>query len=127
MSYFEAFGSEVNSIIVALQEFLEDLIPLSVSPQGREARLYINYLELIKEAFLEKNTTKLLSKWQKVDEAWMRLKGPLQISHPLEFYEDKYRKAVAPEWDLRIIDTETLNSKVKQNIENMYEKLYDEI
>ena len=127
MSYFEAFGSEVNSIIVALQNFIEDLVPLSVSPQGREVKMYINYLESLKEAFLEKNTKKLLNKWQKVDEVWMDIKGALQISHPLEFYEDKYRKWVAPEWDLRIIDIETLKSKVKEDIENMYEKLYDEI
>jgi hypothetical protein len=57
----------------------------------------------------------------------MNIKGPFQISHPLEFYEDKYRKAVAPEWDLRVLDTETLDSKVKNNIENMYEKIYDEM
>jgi len=57
----------------------------------------------------------------------MKIKTPFQISHPLEFYEDKYRKAVAPEWDLRILDIDTLASEIKDNIEDMYEKLYDEI
>jgi len=123
MSYFEAFWAEVNSIVVALQDFIEDLEKF----KNKEKQNYINYLIAIKEAFLEKNTKKLLNKWQKVDEAWMQIKGPMQISHPLEFYEDKYRKAVAPEWDLRILDIETLNSKVKENIENMYEKLYEEL
>ncbi len=122
MSYFEAFWAEVNSIVVALQDFIENLEKL----ENKEKQNYINYLIAIKEAFLEKNTKKLLNKWQKVDEAWMQIKGPMQISHPLEFYEDKYRKWVAPEWDLRILDTETLTSKVKENIENMYEKLYEE-
>jgi len=122
MSYFEAFGNEVNSIVVALQDFIKNLEKI----ENEEKQNYINYLTIIKEAFLEKDTKKLLNKWQKVDEAWMQIKGPIQISHPLEFYEDKYRKAVAPEWDLRILDTETVNSKVKENISEMYEKLYDE-
>jgi len=131
ISYFEAFGSEVNSIIVALQDFIENLE--SVAPcswEGvriQERGFVINYLTAIKEAFEEKDCSKLLSKWQKVDEAWMWIKWPIQISHPLEFYEDKYRKAVAPEWDLRILDTETLDSKVKKNISEMYEKIYDEL
>ena len=57
----------------------------------------------------------------------MEIKWPIQISHLLEFYEDKYRKAVAPEWDLRILDTETLDSKVEKDIKNMYEELYNQI
>ncbi len=120
VSYYEAFGLQVNSIIIALQDFIEDL----TDEESEEKQNYINYLKAIKEAFEEKYCTKLLAKWQKVDEAWMKIKGPLQISHPLEFYEDKYRKAVAPEWDLRILDTETLDSKVKENIEKMYEEIY---
>jgi len=127
MSYFEAFGNEVNFIVVALQDFIENLKNCRDTPGGYPnigKQNYINYLTAIKEAFLEKDTKKLLSKWQKVDEAWMQIKGPLQIGHPLEFYEDKYRKWVAPEWDLRILDTETLTSKVKENIENMYEEIY---
>jgi hypothetical protein len=56
----------------------------------------------------------------------MSIKTPFQISHPLEFYEDKYRKAVAPEWDLRI-DNNVFKSDVEASIENMYEGFYDEI
>jgi len=121
-SYGEAFKSEVNSIIVALQGFIKNLKNF----ENEEKQNYIEYLIAIKEAFEERDCTKLLGKWQIVDEKWMSIKGPMQISHPLEFYEDKYRKAVAPEWDLRILDTETLDSKVEKNISNMYEKLYDE-
>jgi len=90
MSYFEAFWNEVNSIVVALQDFIENLEKI----ENEEKQNYINYLTAIKEAFLEKDIKKLLFKWQKVDEAWMQIKGPMQISHPLKFYEDKYRKAV---------------------------------
>ena len=127
ISYFEAFWAEVNSIIVALQDFIEDLSSFLTSSQEEEQEKienYIEYLKAIKEAFLEKDCKKLLSRWQKVDEKWMAIKGPMQISHPLEFYEDKYRKAVAPEWDLRILDTKTLTSKVKKNISVMYEEIY---
>jgi hypothetical protein len=60
--------------------------------EDEEKQNYIEYLISIKEAFEENDCTKLLSKWQIVDEKWMAIKGPMQISHPLEFYEDKYRK-----------------------------------
>jgi hypothetical protein len=123
ISYFEAFTSEINFIVVCLQDFIEELKVF----ENKEKSNYINYLTVIKEAFLETNINKLLSIWQKVDEAWMQIKWPLQIAHPLESYEDKYRKWVAPEWDLRVLDTQTLNSKVEKNIELMYEKIYDEL
>ncbi|MFC1798041.1 hypothetical protein ACFLY2_02705 [Patescibacteria group bacterium] len=56
----------------------------------------------------------------------MSIKTPFQIAHPLEFYEDKYRKAVAPEWDLRILNN-VFESDVESSILNMYEELYDEL
>jgi hypothetical protein len=127
-SYFEAFPKEVWEIIFGLENFIEDISLYSVSPKELEvAQNYINYLTSLKNAFSETNIIQLLNKWQKVDECWMNIKWPIQISHPLEFYEDKYRKAVAPEWDVRILDTETLNSTVGGDIEKMYESLYDDI
>lgn len=45
----------------------------------------------------------------------------------MEFYEDLYRKAVAPEWDLRIVDTSVLESKVENDMFKMYEDFYDDI
>jgi len=59
--------------------------------------------------------------------AWMELKTPFQIGHPLEFYEDVYRKAVAIEWDLRLKDEKIMTSKVSKDIRNMYETLFDDI
>ncbi len=130
-SYFEAFPKEIWAIIFSLEDFIEKIANYSPLQRGARGGVnptekynYINYLTALKDAFSEKNTNKLLNKWQKVDETWMQIKWPIQISHPLEFYEDKYRKAVAPEWDLRIMDMETLDSKVEKNIENMYEELY---
>jgi len=125
-SYFEAFPKEVWTIIFALEDFIEKVNCRDNSwIISTDAQNYINYLTAIKNAFAEKEIVKLLWKWQEVDKAWMEIKWSMQISHPLEFYEDKYRKAVAPEWDLRILDSETLESKVESNIKNMYEIIYD--
>jgi hypothetical protein len=57
----------------------------------------------------------------------MKIDTPFQIGHPLEFYEDLYRKAVAPEWDIRIVDTSVLDSVVESDMKDMYETLYDDI
>jgi hypothetical protein len=57
----------------------------------------------------------------------MKIDTPFQIGHPLEFYEDLYRKSVAPEWDIRIVDTSILDSKVEADMFNMYETLYDDV
>lgn len=119
-SYFDAFKPEISEIIFALEDFIDSLNKFEKS----DSEVYINYLINIKDAFSETDTNKLLNKWREVDMAWMEIKWPLQIGHPLEYYEDKYRKAVAPEWDLRVLDTETLDSKAYDNISEMYEKLY---
>jgi hypothetical protein len=33
---------------------------------------------------------------------WMAIDTPFQPAHPIEYYEDKYRKAVSIELDFRI-------------------------
>jgi hypothetical protein len=49
----------------------------------------------------------------------MAITTPLQIGHPLEYYEDHYRKAVALEWDLRIINPALQESSdTRQNIKD---------
>jgi hypothetical protein len=70
---------------------------------------------------LEDNKDNLINKWAKVDEKWMDITTPFQITHPLEFYEDKFRKAVAPEWDLRIKTDFISNSTVLTDIIKMHE------
>jgi hypothetical protein len=81
----------------------------------------------LKNAFSEENIDQVVSKWRTVEEAWMKIDTPFQIGHPLEFYEDLYRKAVAPEWDIRIVDTSVLDSVVESDMKDMYETLYDDI
>ena len=124
-SYSEVFEEEINDIIAELDSFIIKLSSLEDEIYNSK-EYYIEYLKAIKDAFLEKNIDNLVEKWSKVDEKWMKIKTPFQISHPLEFYEDKYRKAVAPEWDLRILNT-VFESDVEASIEFMYENIYDEI
>jgi hypothetical protein len=84
------------------------------------------YLNALINAFLCDNKDKLIQKWADVDIAWMSIDTPIQIGHPLEYYEDHYRKAVAMEWDLRISDIKVKNSRVK-SIKDTFTKLYKEI
>ncbi|MDD2907638.1 MAG: invasion protein CiaB [Candidatus Gracilibacteria bacterium] len=124
-SYLEVFDFEINQIIDSLDIFISNLELLEDEIYNSK-KYYIDYLNAIKNAFLEKNVNNLVFKWSLVDEAWMQIKTPFQISHPLEFYEDKYRKAVAPEWDLRI-KNEVFESVVENDILNMYENIFDEL
>jgi hypothetical protein len=116
-----AFVSEIKEIIWALEEFKNNLAKF-----GKKAENYIEYLNALIEAFKETDSSKTYKKWQKVDEIWMKLQDDIQICHPLEFYEDKYAKAVAPEWDLRV-KLDLFNSQVRSNILNLlnyYKKKY---
>ncbi len=124
-TYIEKFPLEAWMIIEKLGKFINKLEFLEDEEYNKKEE-YINYLEKIKNAFLEKNPYDCFKKWQEVDEVWMKIDTPFQIWHPLEFYEDKYRKAVAPEWDLRLASEEILNSKVSENILKMYEKIFSE-
>ncbi len=58
----------------------------------------------------------------------MKITTPLQVGHPLEYYEDKYRKAVALEWDLRVINPQMqkgsdAKESIKQFATNLAEKI----
>lgn len=123
-AYFEVFKNEITTIVDELSFFIENLSELEDNIYNAK-EYYINYLKAIKEAFLETNTNLLLEKWAKVDEAWMLIRTPFQIGHPLEFYEDKYRKAVAPEWDLRIQNA-IFESNIEKGVIKMHEYFYDE-
>jgi hypothetical protein len=57
----------------------------------------------------------------------MKITSPIQIGHPLEYYEDHYRKAVALEWDVRIIDPKYEENLRANLVKAAFEKLYMEI
>ncbi|QFR39526.1 invasion protein CiaB [Candidatus Gracilibacteria bacterium 28_42_T64] len=126
VSYAEAFSEEVGDIINSLSEVMNTLEGCEDDVYNKKSA-YIKYFSALKNAFGETDCDNLIQQWRKVDETWMEIDTPFQIGHPLEFYEDLYRKSVAPEWDLRIVDTSLFESKVSSDVLKMYETLYDDI
>ncbi len=117
VAYAEAFAEEVAEILDILSVFIDTL-------SGMEDEVYhqknewINYLQTIHTALGHTNPDELIGYWAQVDRAWMRITTPIQIGHPFEYYEDHYRKAVALEWDLRIVNPSLQTaSSTRQNIE----------
>ncbi|MCK5111007.1 MAG: invasion protein CiaB [Arcobacteraceae bacterium] len=115
-SYIKAFKNEVTNTIDMLENFVDNLIELEDEVYGSKWD-YILYIQAIVKALGEDKCDTLVSRWADVDRAWMKLKTPIQIGHPLEYYEDHFRKAVALEWDIR------LTSPTLQNNNNRVEKL----
>lgn len=125
-TYANVFHEEVEDIVENLNNFIGKLEQLEDEVYNKKSA-YLDYLNALKIAFSEKNIEIVVEKWRDVEVAWMEIDTPFQIGHPMEFYEDLYRKAVAPEWDLRIVDTSVLDSQVEQDMLNMYEWFYDDI
>ncbi len=126
VSYAEAFAQEVAEVIDALEKFKADL-SIHEDDVFWQKKAHLDYLQAIIDAFGETDTSKLIRKWAEVDRKWMKITVPLQIGHPLEYYEDHYRKAVALEWDLRIADPRSDASEIKNRIQAMYTLLYAEL
>ena len=122
-SYREVFSDEVNEIIHELNNFAWNLEKLE-DELFMSKKAYLDYLNSLIDALKELDVNNLVQKWTKVDEYWMQIKTPIQIVHPCEYYEDKYRRAVSPDWDLRI-KNEIFDSKINLDVLEMYEKLYD--
>ena len=125
LAYVDAFPKEINSIVEWLCAFIKGLEKHEDDIYD-EKEIYINYLESLKVAFLEKRTDRLVKKWSEVDEAWMKIEWPFQIGHPFEYYEDKYRKAVAPEWNIRLKNNNLFESKVEKNMVSMFNERFKE-
>ena len=115
--YYDVFTEEVEEAVRAIDELIVNLENF----EDKYKIEWILYLNAIKTALLEKSPSEVVSKWAKVDKIWMDIKSPIQIGHPLEYYEDKYRKAVALELDVRIQNPK-LKSEVKESIVSMYKK-----
>lgn len=99
--YSMAFKHEIDNITYKLSRLIKELENEGDGVYGAKSA-YVRYFSAIRSAFLESDSSMLLQRWQDVDRAWMDIKTPLQPGHPLEYYEDRFRKAVAPEWDLRL-------------------------
>ncbi len=116
-TYQEAFEKDVSLVVEKLNNLISKLSSLK-APFDAE---WINYFTKLIQAFVCKNRDDLVKKWSEVDIAWMDIKSPIQVGHPLEYYEDHFRKAVALELDIRVTNP-NLKSDVKQNIVSMYKK-----
>ncbi|MFZ4462168.1 MAG: hypothetical protein ACOYN2_06890 [Patescibacteria group bacterium] len=121
-AYVDAFPVEIGMIRERLEDFIATLDTLE-DPIYDQKESYIRYLRAIHAAFGETDTDALVGKWALVDTAWMSVTAPIQITHPLEHYEDVYRKAVAPEWDLRLVHSNLFRSAVKTNMVSMFEQI----
>ncbi len=126
VSYAEAFADEVREVAVTLDNFIDDLDRLEDTLFDQKEQ-WISYLRAIKVAFEHTEPDELIGYWASVDRAWMAITTPLQIGHPLEYYEDHYRKAVALEWDLRIINPELQDgSNTRENIKRFAFKMSEQ-
>ena len=114
IAYAEAFVKEVREVTTALEQLIALLNQHEDEVFGQKAE-WIAYFTALKVAFAHTKTDELIGKWAEVDRRWMAVTTPLQVGHPLEYYEDHYRKAVALEWDLRIVNPKLQESSTTRN------------
>lgn len=126
-AYIKAFKKETTEVVDALEEFADKLIEFEDEIFNQKWD-YILYIQALIKAFSEDRTDELVSKWADVDRAWMKIKTPIQIGHPLEYYEDHFRKAVALEWDIRLTNPKFAQNDHRVNkIKSSFEKIYSNI
>jgi len=103
VAYANAFPQHVQKVIGALEQ-LTNRLAIEEDEVFGQKQEWIAYFTALKEAFAHTKTDELVGMWAEVDRRWMAITTPIQVGHPLEYYEDHYRKAVALEWDLRIVN-----------------------
>lgn len=124
LAYIKAFKKETTEVVDALEEFADKLIELEDEIYNQKWD-YVLYIQALIKAFSEDRTNELVSKWADVDRAWMKIKTPIQIGHPLEYYEDHFRKAVALEWDIRLTNPKFAQNDHRVNkIKSAFSKIY---
>ena len=127
LSYASFFKEEVCEVVKAFENMIEKLSSLEDNDTNQKDE-YIAYFKTLQTAFGETDQTKLIKRWQDVDRAWMKVTSPIQVGHPLEYYEDHFRKAVALEWDVRISNPANLGAEeTYSNILYMYNTLFDKL
>jgi len=123
-AYIKAFKKETTAVINALEEFVDKLIELEDEIYNQKWN-YVEYLQTLIKAFSEDKTYKLVEQWAQVDRTWMKITTPIQIGHPLEYYEDHFRKAVALEWDIRLSNPKfEANAQRAQKMKNMFATIF---
>ncbi len=126
-AYKEAFKTEVDAVIDALEDFSDNLIDLEDDIYNQKWE-FVHYIQALITAFSEKRTNRLVHYWAEVDRAWMKITTPIQIGHPLEYYEDHYRKAVALEWDIRLTNPQYQKENIRASkLETMFKTIHNDI
>ncbi|RXK12182.1 CiaB protein [Halarcobacter mediterraneus] len=126
-AYIDSFKKQTTEVVDALENFEQRLIELEDEEFGQKWD-YILYIQSLIKAFSENKTHLLVEKWADVDRAWMKIKSPVQIGHPLEYYEDHFRKAVALEWDIRLTNPHFAQNDHRVNkIKSAFAKIFDNI
>ncbi|MDD3342116.1 MAG: invasion protein CiaB [Sulfurospirillaceae bacterium] len=124
-AYALAFPSHVKRVTIALERLIRELSSLS-DPDFHQEEAYIGYFKALLEAFGEEDRRALIKRWAEVDRTWMKMNSPIQVGHPLEYYEDHYKKAVALEWDVRLSNPEAKGAqKAHERVEAMFIELFD--
>ncbi|WP_424686117.1 invasion protein CiaB [Halarcobacter ebronensis] len=126
-AYIESFKEQTTAVVDALEDFEESLIELEDEIYNQKWD-YILYIQALIKAFSENKTHLLVERWADVDRAWMKIKSPVQIGHPLEYYEDHFRKAVALEWDIRLTNPHFAQNDHRVNkIKSAFAKIFDNV
>jgi hypothetical protein len=126
-SYSEIFEHDIENTSKEISKLVSNISSLEDEVFQQKTQ-WIKYFNAINDAFCEKEIENLLERWQEVDIAWMSITTPIQVGHPLEYYEDHYRKAVALEWDARIVNPKLqTSSHTRENIKGFTTELSKEI
>ncbi|BDY12825.1 invasion protein CiaB [Hydrogenimonas cancrithermarum] len=124
--YAKAFRMEVQEVVNKLTNMRGVLATMEDEVFGQQAE-WLAYIDALIDAFSHTETEGLIKKWAEVDRKWMAITAPIQIGHPLEYYEDHYRKAVALEWDVRLASPKLMQeTKIPARILEMSEALAHE-
>ncbi|EAL7332846.1 hypothetical protein DUH98_08630, partial [Campylobacter jejuni] len=123
--YARFFENEILKLEFAFENMIDQL---KIFASSEEEKAYIEYFEKLKLAFCEKDEDRVIKTWQEAEFAWMKVKSPLQVGHPLEYYEDNYTHAVALEWDIRIEDENDFDvlkfgNEIKESFEHVYKNI----
>lgn len=125
VSYAVFFENEILKLEFAFDTMLDALKKVAYN---EDEFAYIEYFTKLKAAFCEKENDKVVAAWQEAEFAWLKVKSPLQVGHPLEYYEDNYTHAVALEWDIRLEDERNFDSALfVREIQESFIKVYNDI
>ncbi|KAA6228447.1 invasion protein CiaB [Campylobacter sp. LR185c] len=123
--YARYFENEILRLEYAFDIMLKNLNKYAKTD---DELAYIEYFQKLKLAFCEKNDENIIKAWQDAEFAWLKVKSPLQVGHPLEYYEDNYTHAVALEWDIRLEDANDFDAlKFSDNIKESFIRVYENI